>query len=173
MLLSAGPRKLALTAHVATSIGWVGAVAAFLALAVTGLNSDDRELVRGSYLAMDLITRSAIVPLALLSVATGILQGLGTKWGLLRHYWVVVKLVITVIATVVLLTELQPIGHVADAARLDSFTTETMRTERTSFVVHSGGGLVNRLIPTVLSIYKPRGLTRYGRRRLQGAVIAD
>ena len=165
MLLSPGPRKLALTAHVATSLGWVGAVAAFLVLAVTGVNSEDRQLVRGAYLAMDQITRSAIVPLALLAVATGILQGLGTRWGLLRHYWVVVKLVITVIATVVLLTELQPISDVAEAARLDTFTTETMRTERTSLVVHSGGGLITLLIPTVLSIYKPRGLTRRGRRR--------
>jgi hypothetical protein len=30
-------RKFALTAHVTSSVGWLGAVAAFLALAVAGL----------------------------------------------------------------------------------------------------------------------------------------
>ena len=172
MLLSAGPRKFALTAHVAASVGWAGAVAVFLVLALTGLNSDDGELVRGAYLAMDLITRSVIVPLALMSVATGIVQGLGTKWGLFRHYWVVVKLVVTVIAAVVLLSAVEPITQVADAARLDTFGRDAMRAERTSLVIHSGGGLVTLLVPTVLSIYKPRGVTRFGRRRATRAQAA-
>ena len=165
MLLSPGPRKLALTAHVLSSVGWLGAVAAFLALALTGLNSDDTELARAVYPAMDVIVRAAIVPLAVMSVLTGVIQGLGSRWGLFRHYWVVIKLIITIIATVVLLTELEPIGHVADIARVERFTRDTMRTERLSLVVHSGGGVVTLLVPTVLSIYKPRGLTRYGRRQ--------
>lgn len=169
MPLSPGPRKLALTAHVGSSVGWVGAVAGFLALAIAGVNSEDGQLVRGAYLAMDVIVRFAIVPLALLSVLTGIIQGLGTSWGLFRHYWVVIKLVITIIATVVLLTELGPISEVAGAARAGAFGQETMRDERTSLVVHSGGGLVVLLVPTVLSIYKPRGLTRYGRRKQRTA----
>jgi hypothetical protein len=167
--LSLGPRKLALTAHVASSVGWVGAVAGFLGLALAGLNSDDAQLVRGAYLSMDLTVRFAIVPLALMAVLTGVIQGLGTPWGLFRHYWVVIKLVITIIATVVLLTELDPISEVADAARATTFGPETMRDERTSLVVHSGGGLVVLLVPTILSIYKPRGLTRYGRRKQRNA----
>ena len=165
MPLSPGPRKLALTAHVVSSVGWVGAVAGFLGLALAGLNSDDAQLVRGAYLSMDLTVRFAIVPLALMAVLTGVIQGLGTPWGLFRHYWVVIKLVITIIATVVLITELDPISEVAGAARTTTFGQETMRDERTSLVIHSGGGLVVLLVPTILSIYKPRGLTRYGRRK--------
>ena len=168
MQLSPGPRKLALTAHVMSSVGWLGAVAAFLALALTGLNSDDTQLARAVYPAMDVIVRAAIVPLALMSVLTGVIQGLGSRWGLFRHYWVVIKLIITIIATVVLLTELEPIDHLADLARGEDFTGETLRTERFSLVLHSGGGLVTLLVPTVLSIYKPRGLTRYGRQRTGG-----
>jgi len=171
MVLSPGPRKLALTMHVASSVGWLGAVTGFLALAIAGRNSDDEQLVRGAYLAMDLTVRSAIVPLALLSVLTGVVQGLGSPWGLFRHYWVVIKLVITIIATVVLLTELEPIRHLADAAREATLERETLRAERTSLVVHSGGGLVVLLVPTILSIYKPRGLTRYGQRKRRASAV--
>ena len=164
MQLSPGPRKLALTVHILSSVGWMGAVAAFLALALTGRSTDDPSLARGVYQAMDVIVRAAIVPLAFLALLTGILQGVGTRWGLLRHYWVVIKLVATAIATIVLLTELDPIAHLADIAQADLLREGTMTQERTSLVVHSGGGLLTLLIPMVLSIYKPRGLTRRGRR---------
>jgi hypothetical protein len=165
VVLSPGPRKLALTAHVASSVGWFGAVAGFLVLALTGLNSDDGQLVGGVYRAADVVVRSAIVPLAFMSVVTGVVQGLGTRWGLFRHYWVVIKLIITVVATLVLLSELGPIGDLADSARAGKLEGDAMRAERTSLVVHSGGGLLTLLVPMVLSIYKPRGLTRYGRRK--------
>jgi uncharacterized membrane protein len=163
VLLSPGPRKLALTFHVVSSIGWVGAVAAFLALALTGRNTADAELARSSYRAMEVLVRSVIVPMALMTLLTGVIQALGTRWGLVRHYWVVIKLVITVIATLVLLTELEPISHLADLARLGQLEAGAQGTQRTSLVLHSGGGLVALIIPTVLSIYKPPGRTRWGR----------
>lgn len=47
-------RKFALTAHITSSIGWLGAIAAFLALAVAGLTSQDEQAVRAAYLAMEL-----------------------------------------------------------------------------------------------------------------------
>src|SRR5829696_3094775 len=95
-------RKLALTAHVAASVGWLGAVAAFLALAIVGLSSDDPQTVRGAYLVMEPAAKMILVPLAVASLATGLVQGLLTPWGMVRHYWVVFKLVITVFATAVL-----------------------------------------------------------------------
>lgn len=166
MTLSPGLRKLALTTHVTSSLGWLGAAGAFLALAIAGLNSDDAQLVRGSYVAMDVITRFAILPLALAAVASGIVQGLGTRWGLFRHYWVVIKLIITIVATLVLITELAPIRYLAEEASSGTLAAGDLRSQRFSLIVHSGGGLIVLLVPTVLSIYKPKGLTRRGRRRL-------
>ena len=52
MTMSPGVRKFALTAHVTTSVGWFGAVAGFLALALAGLTSQEAQVVRGAYLAM-------------------------------------------------------------------------------------------------------------------------
>ena len=71
-------RKLALAAHVTGSVGWVGAIAAFLVLAIIGR---DDQLVRAAYIAMDVIARFVIVPLAFASLVTGIISSLGTAWG--------------------------------------------------------------------------------------------
>ncbi len=109
-------RKFALTAHVTFSVGWLGAVAGFLALAVAGLTSQDAQMVRAAYLAMELIGWFVIVPLSLASLLTGLVQSLGTQWGLFRHYWVLVKFLLTVVATLVLLVHMQPISYMAGVA---------------------------------------------------------
>lgn len=162
-----GPRlrKLALTGHVSSSVGWLGAIAAFLALAVAGLTGEDDQTARAAYLAMDPIARFVIVPLAFASLVTGIVQSLGTPWGLFRHYWVLIKLLVTVLATAVLLLQVGPIGYVADAARETTLSGTELREARASLVVHAGGGLLVLLVPVALSVYKPRGVTRYGLRK--------
>ncbi len=157
-------RKLALTAHVLASVGWIGSVAVFLALALAGLTSGDEATARGVYVAMDLAATAVIVPLAVAALVTGLVQSFGTHWGLVRHYWVIVKLVVTVVALVVLLLQLGSIGRLGDAAAAGTLGTSDLREARTSLVVHSGGGLLVLLLPMVLSVYKPRGTTRYGRR---------
>src|SRR5919107_6459579 len=103
MTISPRLRRLALTVHVGSSVGWLGAVAAFLALAVVGLTSDDAETVRGAYLVMEPAAWFVLVPLAFASLVTGLVQSLGTAWGLFRHYWILFKLLITVFATTILL----------------------------------------------------------------------
>jgi hypothetical protein len=157
-------RKLTLLAHVTTSVGWLGAVVAFLALAVTGWTSADGERVRGAYLAMELIAWFVIVPLSLASPLTGIIQSLGTTWGLFRHYWVVVKLIITVPATVVLLLHMQPISHVASAAAVTALAGGDLHGIRIQLVASAGAAIFVLLVATGLSVFKPAGLTRYGRR---------
>src|SRR5262245_7131050 len=109
MILPPGLRKFALIAHITCSVGWLGADAAFLALAVAGLTSQDAQLVRAAYLAMGLIAWFVIVPLAFASLLSGLVQSLGTRWGLFRHYWVLVKFLIAIFAATVLLIHTQPI----------------------------------------------------------------
>lgn len=94
MTMTPNLRKFALTAHVTSSVSLLGSIAAFLALALTGLNSPDAQIIRAAYLAMDLVARFIIVPLAFASLLTGLIQSLGTPWGLFRHYWIVAKLLL-------------------------------------------------------------------------------
>jgi hypothetical protein len=155
-------RKAVLTTHVVTSVGWLGAVVAYLALDVVAVTSKDVDVVRAAFLAMELVVAGAVVPLALASVVIGVVNALGTSWGLVRHYWVVVKLLLTLVAMAVLLLQVPTIRFLAEAARSGGDPRELPGT-----LAHSIGGLVLLVVVTVLSIYKPRGLTRYGWRRQQ------
>jgi uncharacterized membrane protein len=156
-------RKLGLTAHVVSAVGWLGAIVAFLAIAITGVTSDNPQLVRAVYLTAEPITWSVIVPLALASLVIGLVQSLGTTWGLFRHYWVLFKLVITVLATIVLLMYTETVGFLAGLAADPSTAHRELRAP--TFVLHSGAALLLLLAATVLAVYKPRGMTRYGRRK--------
>ena len=102
MNVSPGLRKLALTTHVTSSVGWLGAVGGFLALAIAGIASQDAQTVRAAYLAMHVITWFVIVPLSAAALLTGLVQSTVTPWGVFRHYWVVTKLALTVMATAIL-----------------------------------------------------------------------
>lgn len=146
----------------------LGAIAAFLALAIAGLTSRDASRIQAAYVAMDLIARAVITPLALAAVATGILQGLGTPWGLFRHYWVLIKLLATSFATGVLLVKLSLIATAARMAAAGA-PLDDLRAIGLQLLIHASGGLTVLLLPMVLSIYKPRGLTRHGARVLRTA----
>ncbi len=161
-------RKFVLTAHVVSSVGWLGAVAVFLALAAVGLTSQEAQVVRAVYLAMEPAGWFVLVPLSLASLLTGLVQSLGTKWGLFRHYWVLIKLLINVVATIVLLMYMQTLGYLADVAAQTTVSSGDLRGLRDpSPILHAGAALLLLLVATTLSVYKPRGMTRYGQRKQQ------
>ncbi len=160
--------KFALTAHITSSVGWLGAVAGFLALAVAGLTSQDAQMVRAVYLAMELTGWFVIVPMSVASLLTGLVQSLGTTWGLFRHYWILVKLLITIVATALLLVHMQPVGHLARVVAETTLASGELAGLRLQLVADAGAALLALLVATALSVYKPRGLTPYGWRKQYG-----
>jgi hypothetical protein len=150
--MTPGLRKFALTAHVTFSVGWLGAVVAYLAVAIACLVSQDAQMVHSGYSMMELTGWFVIVPLGLAALLTGLVQSLGTEWGLFRYYWILVKFALTVGAVTILLL------HMPAVSRKSGVQAE---------VVHAGGGLLALLATTTLSVYKPWGRTRYGRRKQQ------
>ena len=166
MVMTPRLRKFALAAHLTFSVGWIGAVAGYMALDVAAATGQDAQTLRSAYLAMGLLAWYVIVPLALASLLTGLVQSLGTKWGLFRHYWVLISLLLTVIATVVLLVETQTISYFAGIAADPATSSDDLRALG-STLVHSVGGTVVLLVILVLNVYKPRGMTRYGWRKQQ------
>lgn len=165
MSMPPGVRRTALVAHVTSSVGWLGAVAAFLVLAVAALHTADATTMRSLYVAMEVLGRTVLIPLALATLVTGLVQSLGTTWGLLRHWWVVLKLGITLVATAILLAYTSTLGLLADAARDPAGQHGLLPS--TSPVLHAGAALVVLLMAVALSVFKPRGLTRYGWRTQQ------
>ena len=158
--------KFTLTTHIVCSVSWLCAVAGFLVLSIAAVTSHDVEIIRSAYLSMNLIGFYIIVPLSFASLVTGLVQSLGTSCGLFRQYWTVVKLVLTTGAVFLLLVH-QFMAVERAATSVSASAAGTMPN-----VGHIGAELVNKaalailvlLVTTTLSVYKPWGLTQYGRR---------
>lgn len=165
MMMGPRLRKFALTIHVVSSVGWLGAVSAFLALAIAGLASADPQVVRAAYLAMDTTAWYAIVPLALASPVTGIVQALGTTWGLFRYYWVVVKFVLTIPATLILLLHMHPIEQMSLLAAQATLSAADHQSLRIQLIANAAAAILVLLVATALSVFKPAGMTPYGWRK--------
>ncbi len=165
MTMTPGLRKFVLTAHITSTVGWLGAVVAYLGLAVAALTSRDAQTVRATWIAMELTAWFVIVPLALASLLIGLINALGTQWGLFRHYWVVVKFLLTVFATVILLLHMPTVSAFARVvAETDSTYLNGLSGLRGE-LLHSLGGLLVLVVTTILAVYKPHGMTRYGWRK--------
>jgi hypothetical protein len=153
-------RKLGLTVHIIASVGWVGAVAAFLLLSIRALDGDCAGS-RAAYLAMDVVGRGVLIPLSVGALTSGVVQSLGTKWGLFEHYWVLVKLVLTVFATAALF--LHQFTAVSQAARLASDTmvcSGGLPLRQLGIQLRADAGLALLVLVTItaIAIYKPWGL---------------
>ena len=153
--------RLVLTSHITFSVGWLGAVAVFLALAITGLTTVNPQLAQSTYLAMEVSTECIIVPFCFASLLTGIIQALGTKWGLFKHYWIVVKLFLTFLMTVLLMLHLQPISYLAGVASEASFYNTNQAVSVIDLIKKAGAALLGLLATTTISIYKPWGKILY------------
>jgi hypothetical protein len=169
--MTPGLRKFALTAHVTFSVGWLGAVAGFLGLAIGALTSRGPERVRAAYMAMEMTGWYVIVPFCLAALVTGLVMSLGTPWGLFRHYWVLVKFLISVIAALILFGFTQTLGSLGKLAADATLSIDQLRELNQSPALHSGGGLLVLLLATILAVYKPWGMTRYGRLKKGSPVL--
>jgi hypothetical protein len=160
MKLKPAFRKMLLSIHITASVGWIGAVIAYLVLVFAAM-SGHRQVLISAWLAMNLMGLYALVPLSLAALFTGIILSLGTQWGLFRHYWVVISLLLTLFATIVLIQHMQTVSFFAEVAA-NGENLEMLRNALGGEVFHGGIGLLVLLVVQVLNIYKPRGLTPYG-----------
>ena len=158
-----------LTVHVVAAGGWIGAVAAYLVLVLAATTSDGVERVRAAFIGMELLY-FALVPLAAVALLTGLLQALGSNWGLLRHYWVLAKFVLTVVAFTVMMSNLETVSDHADhVVHMRGGDLPGAGHD----LQHAVGGLAVLLTAAILGLYKPRGLTRRGRRKQQQHAEAE
>jgi uncharacterized membrane protein len=162
MSMTPGLRKFTLAAHLTFSVGWIGAVVAYLALGLSAVTSQDAQTVRAAWIAMELTGWLVIVPSALASLLTGIVISLGTPWGLFRHYWVLFSLVLTILSTIILLLHMPTVSFLAEMARkADGAELARLGGD----LVHPFIGLLILLVIMALNVYKPRGMTPYGWRK--------
>ncbi|MGI8517492.1 MAG: DUF2269 domain-containing protein [Acidimicrobiia bacterium] len=155
-------RKFALTTHLTFSLGWIGAVVVYLALGIAAVTSPTTQTVRAAWIGMELTGWFVIVPMAFASLLTGLVMSVGTKWGLFRHYWVLISFVLTLVSTLILVLHMPTVSRLADTAQqVEGASLAALGGD----LAHPGIGLVVLVLVQVLNVYKPRGLTRYGWRK--------
>jgi hypothetical protein len=164
--MTPGWRKLVLTVHLISSLGWLGAVIAYVALGIAAVANRDPAGVRASWIAMELLGWVVIVPLALAALVTGLVISLGTAWGLFRHYWVLISLALTLLATAILILHMPSVSATAAVARAGD---GSQLGQLGGDLGHAVGGLLVLLLVSALNVYKPQGLTPYGWRKQQEA----
>jgi hypothetical protein len=152
--LSPGQRKLALATHVVISVGLFGVYAAMLMLGIAGAAAADPELSAASYRAMSIL-KNLVPPGALGIVVTGVVLSLGTSWGLLKHLWVVVKLVLTVAALPISILLVFPSIQRAIADPTSESAPLTLMVAAALVALALGAA-------TVIAVYKPWGLVARG-----------
>src|SRR5882762_7554654 len=139
-------QKFALLAHITFSVGWLGAVVPYLALVIAGLTSHDARVMRAACLSMELIGWYVIVPFSIAALLSGLVQSLGSRWGLFRHWWILAKFALTIFAVVVLLRHMQDVSRMAKATLLSNADF------RPDFI-HATGGLLVLLAAMTLSVF--------------------
>ena len=90
-------------------------------------------------------------------------MSLGTPWGLFRHYWVALKVLITAFSTVILIIYMGTFRQMAGVAADPVIEIELVRNP--SPLLHAVLALILLLTATVLAVYKPFGMTTYGGRK--------
>lgn len=157
-------RKVVITVHLVVSVGWIGAVLAYLALGIAATTTRDGEVVRASWVGMALTGWFVIVPLAVAAFVTGVAMSLGTPWGLLRHYWVVFALVLTGVSVLALVLHMPTVSAKAELARR---LGDAEVSQLGGDLLHPSVGLLVLLVITLLNVFKPRGMTPLGQRAVQ------
>lgn len=158
-------QKFVLTTHIIFSVGWAGAVAVFLTHALVGLTTADNKIMSAAYIAMWLSCWLVIIPSNTGSLLTGLIQALCTPWGLFKHWWILVKLILTIGCTVLLLLHTNQIGYLAQTA--SAFASTELYGLRVEIMYKAALALIVLIAITTISVYKPWGLTSYGQRRLR------
>lgn len=147
-------RRGLLVAHVAVSVGWLGLTVGLLALGITAFATGDPATVGAATRAMKIFGDWLVVPVALLALVSGLVLALGTPWGLARHRWVWTKFWLTLITTGLSIFSLRPGIDAAAAGRAVDI----------NLVIAPSVATATYLFITAISILKPWGLTRRGRR---------
>lgn len=150
--------KLALTAHILGSVGWFGIALLVAFCAVAAASTNDSALSEALLRTIETAPWLSI-PVGLIAVSTGVVLSLGTTWGLVRHWWVVAKILI---AVAVIVTDALVVGSAAHQAVVNGNAPSELYDPTIAHVVVLA-------VATLLSVLKPRGRTPWNRVRARSA----
>jgi uncharacterized membrane protein len=158
--LGARTRKGVLVVHIVSGGVWIGIDVVMAVFIFTALLADDDNTKALCFRALELFTVWPLLTTGLVCLASGVVLGLGTKYGLVRYWWVAIKLVLNIV-----LTALVPFALAPEVSRAAEQGWRFAAGEPASLVV---GNLIfppivsptALLIAVVLAVFKPWGRIR-------------
>lgn len=161
-----GARKSVLILHVISSVGWLGLNIGILTLTITGLTTSDADRQHAALQALGILGDLLLIPISLTAFVTGLLLAVGTRWGLFRHWWIVVKFVLTLIAVVLIPVSLLPGIHdvVATVSATEPGTLADLDAAASDLLAAGVVSTTMYTVNVVLSVLKPRRRTKFGSR---------
>lgn len=156
-------RKFLLAVHVIFSIAWIGVSSCMVVLSLMGLSFDDPRMVEAIYQALKIFDLTVITITSFTSVASGILLACYTPWGLFKHWWVIIKLVLSLIVFVFAFT----LTHPAVLSALETAHAHTVSgpldvsEDGVPLAILSPVLCSMLLIAAILSFAKPWGTVRH------------
>jgi hypothetical protein len=160
--LSGSARKWTMLTHLVAGLGWLGADIAFLILSITGLTSDDPALVAACYRAIHQFAVGLLFACGLGSLLSGLLLGLGSKYGLFRYWWVFIKLLLNLILVTLVLVLLRPVADKAAARseHIDGSLPDRLGMLPTNLMFPPIVSITALLLASYLGLFKPWGCIR-------------
>ncbi|CAH1201890.1 hypothetical protein [Paenibacillus sp. JJ-223] len=81
--------------HVISASSWIGGTLGMLLLGLYLYSAANGEQLAYTLASMEIIDENLLKYPALMTLLTGILLSIWTQWGLVKHYWIVIKLILT------------------------------------------------------------------------------
>ena len=153
-------RKVTLLAHIVSAGAWIGIDVIVAVLVGVGWFADSDSTRGAAYQALGLFVVWPMLTSALVCLGSGLLLGLGSKYGLLRFWWVAVKLFLNLLLTTLILIALKPgMPEIAEYGRSVS-AGQPNGLDVSQMFFPPIVSLTLLTFATTLSIFKPWGRTR-------------
>ena len=159
-----GPwRKAVLVVHIVSVGAWIGIDVVMAIFVFTALLTKNDPIKALCYQALDVFVVWPLVGAGLVCLASGVVLGLGSKYGLVRFWWVAIKLVLNIMLTSLALLVLRVgIPQIAeDGQRLAA--GESVSTTAGDLVFPPIVSPLALLAAVLLSVFKPWGRLRRNR----------
>lgn len=153
-------RKLVLLVHIASAGAWVGLDVAMAALVFAAVRSDEAATKAFCYQALELFAIWPLFATGLVCLASGVLMGLGTSYGLLRYWWVVIKLALNLLLAALVLVALRPVVTELAGRGALAATGASVSFDESNIVFPPVVSPTLLLVAFTLAVFKPWGLIR-------------
>ncbi|MEJ3745689.1 hypothetical protein WEI85_20650 [Actinomycetes bacterium KLBMP 9797] len=160
--LSGRARKALLLTHIVGAALWFGVDSALGILVITALVTDDAQTAGTALQAVRLFAIWPMFGASLVTLATGIVLSVGSKYGLLRYWWVAVKLAVNVLMSTLIVIGLRPGVDAAAEAGRQLVAGDVTATPPSDLLYPVFVAPTLLLIAFLLSVVKPRARIRRG-----------